>query len=238
MEIVCSLNLFAGFVFHSECTGFYIAKLLGVGILLGSIALKLPQILNILLTKNVDGLSEMAFYTEVPMCITTVIYNIHQGNSFSSYGETFAILIQNVILVGLLWRFMKPAPTIHTKMAVVGGWFAIAVCCYQMRPNIHYLIPLSNLPMMIWSRLLQIISNFQRESTGQLSMITTFLMFAGSAARVFTTIQEVGWDLPLLSGFLISTFLSGVLMAQIVFFTYIVKPKATKEPVKETKKEK
>ncbi len=215
MTAVCNLDFANGFVFQSECAGFYVAKLLGYGILVGSLALKLPQILNIVLTKNVDGLSEMAFYTEVPMCITTVIYNWKQGNAFSSYGETFAILIQNVILVFMLWAFMKPTPDLKKKIGVIIGFVGVAVGCFYMRPEFQYILPLTNLPMLIWSRLLQIVSNMKRGSTGQLSIVTNLLLFGGSLARVFTTVQEVGWDWSLLSGHLVSFFLTFVLLAQV-----------------------
>ncbi len=214
------MNLLDGFVFQSECIGFYLAKLIGYAILVGSVALKLPQILNIVLTKNAEGLSEIAFYIEVPMCITTVIYNIRKGNAFSSYGETFVILIQNIILVLLLWIYMKPSPSMKTKVAVVVGCLSVAYSCYAMKPETEFIIPLTNLPMMIWSRMMQIVYNMKRESTGQLSMITTFLIFGGSLARVFTTVQEVGWDYALLTGFGTSSFLSGVLMAQVQIRTH------------------
>lgn len=213
--LVCNTNLLDGFVFQSECINVYIAKLLGYAILLGSLALKLPQILNIVMTKDVEGLSEIAFYSEVPMGITTVMYNYRQGNPFSSYGETVAILIQNIILVYLLWGFMKPPASAQTKLGVIACFVGVGFACNTMRPEILYLLPLSNLPIMIWSRLAQIFTNFKRGSTGQLSFISNFLNFGGTIARIFTTIQEVGWDMSLLSGLAISTALSGILIAQV-----------------------
>ena len=47
-----------------------------------------------------------------------------------------------------------------------------------------------NIAVIIFSRVPQIISNFRNSSTGALSLITTFLQFAGSVARVFTTLAD------------------------------------------------
>ena len=220
--VVCNTNLLNGFVFQPECINVYIAKLLGYAILAGSIALKFPQILNIVLTKDVEGLSEIAFYSEVPMGITTVMYNYRHGNPFSSYGEVVAILIQNIILVYLLWAFMKPPAPAQTKLGVIACCVSVGFACHTMRPEILYLLPLSNLPIMVWSRLAQILTNFKRGSTGQLSLITNFLTFGGTLARIFTTIQEVGWDLSLLAGLVISAALSGILMSQVSSITALL----------------
>ena len=47
----------------------------------------------------------------------------------------------------------------------------------------------SIIPNIVVSKLIQAISNHRQGSTGQLSAITITLLFAGAAARVFTSIQ-------------------------------------------------
>uniref|UniRef100_T1JJZ2 Uncharacterized protein n=1 Tax=Strigamia maritima TaxID=126957 RepID=T1JJZ2_STRMM len=39
---------------------------------------------------------------------------------------------------------------------------------------------------------IQALQNYQNGSTGQLSAITVFLVFAGNLARIFTSVQETG----------------------------------------------
>ena len=65
------------------------------------------------------------------------------------------------------------------------------------------------------SRVPQIYQNFRAGSTGQLSIITYFLQFAGSLARVFTTFQEVS-DVKILASFVSSTVLNGIIVVQIL----------------------
>lgn len=211
---VCHMDFAAGFVFNPDCLGAYAAKLIGTAILVGAFALKLPQIYNIYTTGDVVGLSAGAFYSEVPLSTVSVVYNILQGNPFTSFGEGCIILVQNVILVFLLWSFTKPAPTVGHRVSVLASFVLVTAAAYYLPKEFQYVLPLSTLPMMTYSRLAQIHSNYKLGTTGQLSMITTFLQLGGSLARVFTTIMEVGWDMSLLSVCALSTVLSGILMSQ------------------------
>jgi len=69
-------------------------------------------------------------------------------------------------------------------------------------------------------------SNFQSKDVGQLSAATVFMQFAGSLARVFTTLAQVP-DTIILLGFAIGVLLNGTLMAQVLLFGS--KPTAVKK---------
>ena len=218
LSLTCFDELFVKFNFsNTPCVTFLISKVLSVAILAGSVLLKLPQIINIYRTKDVEGLSPTSFYTEVPLVITGVVYNLLQGNPFSSYGESVFILVQNLILVFMLWTYMEQStkPSLDRRIGLLVLFGAVAYGSLQLPPNLWYLLPISNLPMLLISRVPQIIQNFRLRSTGQLSGITTFLIFAGSLARVFTTIQEVGWDFSLLLGYFFGLSTSGILLLQV-----------------------
>lgn len=201
--------------FRPECLSFYVSKVLGSLVLLGSLAVKLPQIINIVMTKDIIGLSPSAFYTEVPLSITSIVYNYLQGNPFISYGETCIISVQNVVLVLLLWMYMKPAPSLQTILTVILVFIAVACISFNLPVELQYLLPLATLPLILYSRGIQIYSNYSMGTTGQLSLITTLLQFAGSLVRIFTTIQEVGLDLSLLAVISLSVILNGILMTQV-----------------------
>jgi hypothetical protein len=101
-------------------------------------------------------------------------------------------------------------------------FIAVTVGALYMPPEYQYILPLTTMPMMIYSRMAQIISNVKHGTTGQLSLITTFLQLGGSLARVFTTIMEVGWDMALLAVCGLSTALAGILMAQVMLRSSIL----------------
>lgn len=73
-------------------------------------------------------------------------------------------------------------------------------------------------------QLIQIIANFRNGSTGQLSAITVFLLFAGSVARIFTSIQETGDSLVILT-FVVSTVFNGLIAAQVMYYWNVKKAK-------------
>jgi mannose-P-dolichol utilization defect protein 1 len=72
--------------------------------------------------------------------------------------------------------------------------------------------------------MIQAVTNYRNGGTGQLSVVTVFLLFAGSLARVFTSIQETGDNLIIVT-FVVSTVFNGLIFAQILYY-WNVKPKA------------
>ena len=74
---------------------------------------------------------------------------------------------------------------------------------------------------------MQIVANFRNGHTGQLSFIMVLLLFLGAMARIFTTIQETG-DKVMLVTFLVSTVLNGTLVFQVLFY-WNVKPDLKKK---------
>lgn len=66
-------------------------------------------------------------------------------------------------------------------------------------------------------QMIQIIANFRNSSTGQLSAITIFLLFSGSITRIFTSIQETGDNLVIMS-YVMSSLFNGILFAQVVYY--------------------
>ncbi|PSN48014.1 Mannose-P-dolichol utilization defect 1 protein [Blattella germanica] len=76
--------------------------------------------------------------------------------------------------------------------------------------------------------LIQAFTNFKNGSTGQLSAVTCFMLFAGALARVFTTIQETGDNILLLT-FICTTILNGIIAAQVLWYWNADKDKAKKK---------
>lgn len=206
-----------------------LSSVLGYGILLGAFGLKIPQIMNIINSGSVEGLSEMAFYTEVPLVTTNIVYNYLKANPFRSYGETCIILVQNLILVGLLWSHSKQKPSYVKMMTVLLVFVCVTLISLHIPQEFQYVLPLTNLPMMLMSKCPQIFENMKNKKTGQLSLVTNFLTLAGSLARVFTTIQDVGYDFALLSICLTNTVTSGILVLQIIIYM----PVNASKPIKE-----
>jgi len=78
-------------------------------------------------------------------------------------------------------------------------------------------------------------TNFKNKSTGQLSAVTVILLFAGSLARIFTSIQKTG-DSMMIITFCASSFANGVILSQLLY--YWNKPAASKAAAKKAKAKK
>ncbi|MGH0170951.1 UNVERIFIED_CONTAM: hypothetical protein FKN15_060018, partial [Acipenser sinensis] len=75
----------------------------------------------------------------------------------------------------------------------------------------------TNMPAVVISRLIQAGTNFRNGHTGQLSAITVFLLFAGSLARIFTSVQETGDPLMALT-YVVSSCCNGIIAAQLLYY--------------------
>lgn len=88
-----------------------------------------------------------------------------------------------------------------------------------------------NIPIMVVGKLSQGWTNYKNGGTGQLSAITCFMLFFGSLARIFTSVQETG-DLMLIFTYCVSTCTNGVILSQILWYWNSAdgkkKPTATK----------
>uniref|UniRef100_M8C1K2 Mannose-P-dolichol utilization defect 1 protein homolog n=1 Tax=Aegilops tauschii TaxID=37682 RepID=M8C1K2_AEGTA len=139
----------------------FLSTVLGYFIIAGSIVTKLPQILKILKHGSVRGLSVASFELELIGYTIALAYCIHKGLPFSAYGELAFLLIQ--------------APT------VLAG---------KIDPGLFEILYASQHAIFFCARVPQIWKNFTNKSTGELSFLTSFMNFAGSLVRVFTSIQE------------------------------------------------
>ncbi|CAN0568670.1 unnamed protein product, partial [Laminaria digitata] len=74
----------------------------------------------------------------------------------SAYGEILTILVQNLIVVLLLWRYMKNPPSSLGIAALISGFVATAVACAMLPKEYLVLLPLSNLPLIVLAKVPQV----------------------------------------------------------------------------------
>lgn len=104
------------------CVKHCISKALSLGIIVGSGILKVPQIIAILRSGTVKGLSPASFYLETLSYLATIVYNVIHEKPFMTYGEAIIIFIQNIIL-GTLFRETSRGGWLggHVNRSLVAG---------------------------------------------------------------------------------------------------------------------
>ena len=105
---------------NTPCLSRLVAKSIGIGIIIASCINKAPVIRNILKSRSVAGLNVASAYGEVIMYSNAAFYNILRGNPFTAYGETFMVLLQQMIVVSLIWLYEPKLGKSNVALAVMG----------------------------------------------------------------------------------------------------------------------
>ena len=103
----CFESFFTRYDFTSDpsCLKFTFSKMVGFAVISGSVIYKVPQIMKILNAGTTKGISTSSCYAEAFVFLHTMSYSRHLGLSFTVYGENVSILIQQMILLLLVYKF-------------------------------------------------------------------------------------------------------------------------------------
>jgi len=227
----CS-KAFLLYQFPSSCLKIVVSKLLGYLIILGSLILKVPQILNIVKSGQVKGLNINMFLLELIGYSINLFYSYRQSLPFSTYGENVFMIVQNLVILLLFFQYERG----------FGLFFFVVTSAYSaffygllneslIDMKMMTLLSTLSIPIFTASKLPQIYTNFKNGSTGELSVITCVLQLGGTAARVFTTLQEVD-DMVILTGFLLGLVLNAIITLQIFWYWNSSSSKTSTTPSK------
>ena len=219
------------FNFSGDCISYLISKGLSIGIVLMSFTLKLPQIISMLKSKSIEGLSYISIYSEIITFLFSCLYSYHKEYPFMTYGESVIILVQNVIILLLCWKYDKDQSSDRKNFFFVAVCMIISYFCLKgnyVNDYMWYLIGSSGIPLVSISRISQIIISFRDKSTGPLSAFTFLMNIAGSVSRIFTSIKETG-DIIIIISYVYSSLLSLIILIQIIYYSRKGKEETTKK---------
>lgn len=213
-----------------------VLNLLNYAMFLGGSLIKLPQIISILKTMKVDGVSEASLAMELVACISFCSYNLLKGHPFKTWGEMAMITIQCGVQILLFWLLTKQklakGPRIFGATSVV----VMVVAFKQLPEELHVGIGL--IPTILGSiaRVPQIVMNHRQKHTSNLSIITWGLSGCGNVARIITTMFSISDGIQLF-GHVVALLLNWTLVAQILIYKSntqkFLAEKSTKTAVKE-----
>jgi mannose-P-dolichol utilization defect 1 len=223
------------------CLSQLVAKALGVAIIVGSCLNKVPIMINMLNAKSAAGISGNSLYGEAVVYANGAMYGFLEGHPFTAYGENASLLVQNVVLVAMMWTYLGRTTSpvkVQEQVLVVLGFaiYFISVLSFLPR-DYRYLLMSATWPVMLYARGSQVMETFSVKHTGNLSIVTTTMNLVGSLIRILTTIKETG-DMVVLSGYLLSGSLSFIMFVQ--YWLYLERTQELAKDVKQaeaTKKE-
>ncbi|KAK1294287.1 hypothetical protein QJS10_CPA16g01210 [Acorus calamus] len=205
-----------------------ISRILGYCIVAASTTVKLPQIHKILKHNSVRGLSGVAFELEVVGYTIALAYCLHNGLPFSAYGELFFLLIQAIILVAIIYYYSQPLGTMTWIRALLYCAIAPTILAGQIDPTLFEALYASQHAIFFIARVPQIWKNFKNKDTGELSLLTCLMNFAGSVVRVFTSMQENA-PTSVIMGSVLGIATNGTILSQILLYQ---RPKDAKKEKK------
>ncbi|KAL8600688.1 hypothetical protein ACOMHN_006754 [Nucella lapillus] len=213
----CFDKFFIDFDFlNVPCLKVVISKGLGFAIILGSLIVKVPQIIKMLRAKSGEGISMWSVNMELLAISASWSYGYASKFPFSSYGEAVFLAVQTTIIAALVLFYRG------NKLGA-GGYVVLYIgeMVFLLSPYVPFKVlstlQASNAVIILGSKVIQAYANFSNKSTGQLSAVTVYLMFLGAVARIFTSIQETGDSLVILT-FVVSSLCNGLLALQIVLY--------------------
>ncbi|XP_036404401.1 mannose-P-dolichol utilization defect 1b [Megalops cyprinoides] len=213
----CYDEFFLNFNFLDvPCLKIVLSKALGIGIILGSVMVKLPQVFKLIGAKSAEGLSFNSVLLELFAITGTMAYSIAHSFPFSAWGEALFLMLQTVAIGFLIQHY--GGNTIRGLVFLVLYFSLVTLLMSPLTPlSVVTMMQASNMPAIIVGRLIQAGTNYRNGHTGQLSAISVFLLFAGSLARIFTSVQETGDSLMALT-YVISSCCNGLIAAQVLYY--------------------
>lgn len=194
---------------------------LGIGIIAGSILVKVPQIVKIIGSKSAEGINIYGVCLELFAITANLTYSYVMNFPFSAWGEGTFLAIQTALIGALVLYYGGSSGKASLFLASYVGLVAVLISEFTPE-NVLWTLQASNVPIIVAAKSIQILTNYRSGSTGQLSAVTCLMLFAGSIARIFTSIQETG-DFIIILTYCVSTVTNGVLVLQLFWYWNVEK---------------
>ncbi|XP_067624119.1 mannose-P-dolichol utilization defect 1 protein homolog [Eurosta solidaginis] len=198
------------------CFRALLSKLVGYALIVGSMAVKVPQVLKLLNNKSGEGISLFAVLLDLTAITSHMSYNYVMGYPFTAWGDSTFVALQTAAIAALVLYYAG------SKVLSMIFCITYAIVVYFLTSSytpIDLLVVAQsvNIPILLVGKLSQAFTNYRNGSTGQLSATTAFLLFFGSFARIFTSMQETS-DLLMIATFSASTFANAVIALQMIYY--------------------
>lgn len=199
-----------------DCFKVLLSKGLGYSIIAGSLLVKVPQIAKILTNKSADGINIFAVFLDLFAITFNLAYNYVSGFPFSAYGDGVFMALQTVIIACLVLHYggstLKAA--LVFVVYLVFGWVLMGGITPK---DVLWTIQACNIPILLLGKSAQALTNYKSGSTGQLSAVTCSMLLFGSLARIFTSYQETG-DFMMILTYVMSTAANAVIVSQLLWY--------------------
>lgn len=200
-----------------SCLNMFMIKLLGYGIILTGSIVKLPQVLKIFGAKSGVGISLFGVLLELMAITFNGSYSFRNNFPLSAWGECIALGAETAMIAYMvLWYEGKKLSALSFLLIYSGILYGLAHPTLLPKDFIWYLQS-SVVYLAVSGKLMQALKNYKAQHTGQLSALSAWAIFAGSLARILTTIKETG-DLLTTITFICSSCANAIIATQVLWY--------------------
>ena len=212
----CCRQIISELTLSKPCMATVLSKTMGYGIIMGSILVKMPQLVKILGAKSGEGISFAGVLLELVAMTFSAAYAFANRFPFSAWGETLFLMVVTAAIGYLVLKYERSQ---WSALAFVMAYSSVTYALMSgLTPlSVLWSMQAANLPLAISGKMLQVYTNYSIGHTGQLSAITAWLMFGGAFARIFTSIQETGDQLVIIT-FAAASLANFLIVAQIHYY--------------------
>ncbi|KAM0727008.1 Mannose-P-dolichol utilization defect 1 protein-like protein [Formica fusca] len=201
---------------HVACFKVTLSKFVGLSIVGGSLLVKVPQIMKILKSKSGEGINVFSIFLDLFAITATLSYSFMKGFPFSAWGDAVFLACQTSIIAVLVMHYNGDTAK---ATAFLSAYLAVVFAANSGLTPIHILWACQsmNIPIVLIGKFSQAYTNYSNGNTGQLSAVTCFMLFFGSLARIFTSIQDTG-DTAMITMYMCSTLANGIIVMQLLYY--------------------
>lgn len=145
----------------ARTNAFLALQSLGVGILAGACITKLPQVLAIVRSRSVEGISMLSIEMELYCNLVHVCYGWFNSLAVTAYGEAGVILLQNLALLGFIYLLKRASILRPVAMLTVAALVLFPVALEQLSAATMTTLYDMNSTIFVASKLPQIRKAFQ-----------------------------------------------------------------------------
>eukprot|EP00747_Dinoflagellata_sp_TGD_P185970 gnl/TRDRNA2_/TRDRNA2_42771_c0_seq1.p1 gnl/TRDRNA2_/TRDRNA2_42771_c0~~gnl/TRDRNA2_/TRDRNA2_42771_c0_seq1.p1 ORF type:complete len:382 (-),score=82.90 gnl/TRDRNA2_/TRDRNA2_42771_c0_seq1:84-1229(-) len=176
---------------ETSCHWLALSKALSIGVVAGACVGRMPQVYNICKARSAEGVSPLSLWIEVVLMGVQVAYNIVRRTPLSTYWEQPILFGQVLLLILVAAKYdRRCGPRVCILcFGIISGVLGMAL----------EFVPASVTAAVYGAGTLcgllvagpQILLNYRRRSTGQLSLVVAAMNMSGTTTRLFTTWLEV-----------------------------------------------
>lgn len=213
----CCKKLINELDLSDECMKLFLIKLLGYGIIVAGSIVKLPQVVKIYSAKSGVGISTFGVLLELLAITFNSSYSFRNNFPFSAWGECIFLAIETALIAFMVFWYGGQKGKALSFILIFSSLIYTLNHPTLVPMNIVWYLQSSVVYLAVSGKLLQAFKNYKAQHTGQLSAVSALAIFAGSSARVLTTIKETGDVLTTIT-FICSSLANAIIAIQVLWY--------------------